>query len=340
MNYLMTMATSPGVIELVERQVPELLPHQVLIAIKASSICGSDIHIYKGKHPSAPLPVAVGHEFAGEVAAVGSAVHKVKAGDRVTVEPVIACGLCLPCKQGTYGYCDNLSFHYRQGQGALADYFVADEQFVFLLPSHLSYEAGALIEPLAVAVHAVKRARISLGDKIVILGAGVIGILIAELSKADGSTDIIVVDLAVFRLEKALEMGATRVVNPARDNIEEVVAEVTDGRGIDKTFECVGLDKTLVQAMSLLKKGGLATIVGIFEEPKVTIPASLFVAKEITVQGSQGYCWDFDTALALTKEIDLNKLVSHVLPLKYVNEGFKVALDPGAKAIKVVLKPE
>ena len=181
------MVRRAGAAELVERDVPEPREAQVVIAIKACSICGGDLHIYKGKHPSAPLPMALGHELAGEVIAIGSKVDLVAVGDRVTVEPVIACGLCPPCRRGEYGYCDNLSFHYRQGQGALADYFVADQRYVYKLPAHLSYEAGALIEPLAVAVHAVRRARIGLGDKVAIIGAGPIGILVTAVCKAAGA---------------------------------------------------------------------------------------------------------------------------------------------------------
>ena len=161
----MAVVQTPGLAQIVERDVPEPGPTQVLIAIRAASICGSDLHLYKGKHPSASLPVSLGHELAGDVIRVGSKVNSVSIGDRVTVEPVIACGACPSCARGEYGYCDHLSFHYRKGQGAIAEYFVADERYVYKLPDEMAYEAAALIEPLAVAVHAVRRARIGLGDK-------------------------------------------------------------------------------------------------------------------------------------------------------------------------------
>lgn len=333
----MAMAVSPGVVELTQRKVNSPKGSEVLIRVRSSSICGSDLHIYKGKHPSAPLPVAIGHEFAGDVVAVGDCVQKVKPGDRVTVEPVITCGKCLSCRQGHYGYCDTLSFHYRKGQGALADYFIADEKYVYKLPEYLSYDTAALIEPLAVAVHAVRRAKVSLGDKLAVLGAGPVGILIAALCKQAGAEEVLVVDLAEHRLKVARDFGATRTVNP--DSAEEIVREITGGRGLDKTFECVGIEATLIQAMSLLKLGGLATTIGIFEQPKVTIPAALFVAKEITVQGSQGYCWDFDTALERTKVLDLTRLISHIMPLDKIGEAMEVALDPSEKAVKIILHP-
>ena len=336
----MAIATAPGVLNFTESEMPLLQPHQILIKIKATSICGSDLHIVKGKHPSAPLPVAVGHEFAGEIVEMGTAVNRFSLGDRVTVEPVLICGQCPPCKQGQYGYCDNLSFHYRQGQGAFANYFIADEDFVYTLPEHLSYEAGALIEPLAVAVHAVQRAKIGLRDKVLVLGAGAIGLLITAVVRICGVQDIVVVDLAPYRLAKAKALGASRIINPREESVDHVIQELTSGRGMDKTFECVGLEQTLTQAMNLLRKGGLATIVGIFESTEVRIPAPLFVAKEITVQGSQGYCWDFPTALSLTQNIDLTEMITHVLPLSQVQAGFDAALDPNSQAIKVVLQPE
>ena len=339
MKTRMAIVRTAGTAELTEHETPKTGNTEVLIAIKAASICGGDLHIYKGKHPSAPLPMSLGHEFSGEVIEVGADVTAVKAGDRVTVEPVIVCGDCPPCRSGLYGYCDNLSYHYRKGQGSMADYFVVDQRYVYQLPEHLSYEGGALIEPLAVAVHAVKRAKISLGEKVAIIGAGPIGILIAAVCKAAGAREIIIADVNETRLQAAARMGATRTVDSRNESVLNVVREVTGGRGIGKTFECAGREETFIQAMSCLCKGGTATMVGIFEQPAIQIPSSIFVSQEITVQGSQGYCWDFDTALALTAALDLGSLVSHTFSLDDVDRAMKVALDPGEKAVKVILKP-
>ena len=339
MKTRMAVVRKAGAAELVERDVPGLRETEVVIAIKASSICGGDLHIYKGKHPSAPLPMALGHELAGVVIGIGSKVNLAAIGDRVTVEPVIPCGLCPPCRRGEYGYCDNLSFHYRQGQGAFADYFVADQRYVYKLPVHLSFEAGAMIEPLAVAVHAVRRAAIGVGDKVAIIGAGPIGLLVTAVCKAAGAQEIIVGDIADARLETASLMGATRTLNSRQESLVDVVRGETGGRGIGRSFECVGSEETFEQSMRCLCKGGLATIVGIFEQPTIRIPATIFVSQEITVQGSQGYCWDFETALGLTKVIDLGRLVSHVFALADVDKALKTALNPEEKPVKVVLKP-
>lgn len=335
----MAMVHTAGRAELADREIRRPGAGEVLIAVRAASICGGDLHIYKGKHPSAPLPMSLGHELAGEVVETGAGVTDVRIGDRVTVEPVIACGDCPPCRNGQYGYCDRLSYHYRKGQGALADYFTVDQRYVFRLPEHLSYEQGALIEPLAVAVHAVKRARVGLGDNVVIIGAGPIGILIAAVCKAAGAHQILIADISEARLQTAAAMGATKTVDSRHQSVPDVVREATGGRGIAKSFECAGREETFVQAMSCLCKGGTATMVGIFEQPAIQIPASLFVSQEITVQGSQGYCWDFETALALTSVIDLGKLISHVFPLEEIDRALKTALEPQERAVKVVLKP-
>jgi threonine dehydrogenase-like Zn-dependent dehydrogenase len=221
----------------------------------------------------------------------------------------------------------------------MADYFVADQRYTYKLPAEMSYEAGALIEPLAVAVHAVKRARIGVGEKVVIIGAGPIGILVCAVCKAAGAQEIIVSDIAEVRLQMACAMGATRIVNSLNESVVDVVREMTGGRGLSRSIECVGSEKTFEQAMRCLSKGGVATIVGIFEQPVIQVPATLFVSQEITVQGAQGYCWDFETALALTKVIDLGRLVSHVFPLEEVDRALKTALDREAKPVKIVLKP-
>ncbi|WP_434579289.1 zinc-dependent alcohol dehydrogenase [Thermoanaerobacterium thermosaccharolyticum] len=323
----------------IEKELPKIGENQVLIEIKASAICGSDLHIFKGKHPSVKLPVTVGHEFSGRVIETGSCVNRVVEGDRVTVEPVIICGKCEACHTGKYGYCENLSFTYREGQGSMAQYFVAEQQYVYKLPEYLSYEAGALIEPFAVATHAVRRAEIKLGDKVMIFGAGAIGILIAALCRANGATDVAVVDLSDTRLKKALELGATVAINPLKDNLEEKIAQISGSKGMDKTFECVGLEETFVQAMTALKKNGLLTVVGIFEIPTANIPVTRFITHEIKVQGAQGYCWDFPIAINMTKTIDLSKLITHTFSLDELQKAFETALDRRNNSIKVIVKP-
>lgn len=329
----------PGKVDFLERTLKNPEGKEVLIKIVSSSICGSDLHIFKGKHPSAPLPVTIGHEFSGDVIAVGDQVKNVKIGDRVTVEPCLVCGECMACRTGNYGYCENISFTYRNGDGAMAHYITVQEPYVYKLPDSMSYEEGALIEPLSVATHAVRRADVKLGEKVIIIGSGAIGILIAALSKKSGASEVVVVDHNDGRLHTAQEMGATRTINSKNEDIYQIVNELTDGYGMDKSFECVGVEATFIQAMMSIKKNGLATIIGIFENPNITIPATRFITHEIKIQGSQGYCWDFPVALSVADSIPLKKLITHKFQLDQLQEALKTCLDREKGAIKVLIEP-
>jgi L-iditol 2-dehydrogenase len=329
----------PGKVDFSTYTMNEPDSDQVVVKIVSSAICGSDLHIFKGKHPSAPLPVTIGHEFSGDVIAVGSSVQNIKVGERVTVEPVITCGECKACKTGNYGYCENISYTYRNGDGAMATYITVKADHVFILPSHLSYDTAALIEPLAVAVHAVKRAHIALGEHIMVLGGGTIGLLIAALCRKNGASKVVVVDHSPEKLALALTLGATSVINTSKSDLYSELADITDDGLVDMSFECVGVQDTLVQAMKGLRKNGLATILGIFEDQNVTLPVSLFVSHEIKVQGSQGYCWDFPTAIELSKDINLDTLITHTYKLEDLQQALETSLDRTSGAVKVLVKP-
>ncbi|MEG2931778.1 MAG: zinc-binding dehydrogenase, partial [Ruthenibacterium sp.] len=248
-------------------------------------------------------------------------------------------GTCEACRHGDYGYCEQISFSYREGDGAMADYVTAHAEHVFRLPDALSYEEGALIEPLSVATHAVRRADIRLGETVLIIGAGAIGMMIAAGCRESGAGEIIISDFSDVRLAMARELGATVTVNSAKENLDEVIAQMTSGKGVDKSFECVGAQATFLQAMMSLRRNGLATIVGIFENPDITIPASRFVTHEIRVQGAQGYCWDFPVAIKLAQRLPLRRMITHTFPLNELQKALETCLDREAGSIKVLLKP-
>lgn len=321
------------------RTINNLAPDEVLIKVRASAICGSDLHIARGLHPSAPLPVTIGHEFSGDVAAIGREVDSIAVGARVTVEPCIVCGKCEACRHGDYAYCENISFTYRCGNGAMADYVVVKAPYVYELPDHLSYETGALIEPLSVATHAVRRAQINLGETVLIIGAGAIGMMVAAMCRRSGATEIIIADFSDQRLKMALQIGATVAVNSGKVDLEEEVARITNGKGVDKSFECVGRESCFNQAIMTLKKNATCTVVGIYEKPMVSFPASRLVTHEIHIQGAQGYCWDFPIAIAASRDLPMERFVTHTFPLSELQQALDVALDPKSGSIKVVLKP-
>ena len=335
----MAFVTEPGKVEIREVPIPSLGELDVLIEVKSTTLCGSDLHIFKGRHPAVSLPIPVGHEIAGEVAKVGSGVSKVQPGDRVTVEPVITCGHCHYCKKGDYHLCANISFQYRQGQGGLTTSFVASEQWVHLLPNSLTYSLGAMIEPLSVAVHAVGLAQPKIGDRIAIFGAGAIGLFILQVVRAVGAGDVFITDINDSRLNAALELGASETFNGVKvDSVEQILSQ-TDGLGVQSAFEAVGLETTLSQSLRSLQKGGQAVLVGLFEAETIRIPANLFVQKEISLTGSQGYHWDFQRAIELVKSgsIDLEKMLTHQFTLEQTQEAFETLVNPDRDAIKVII---
>ncbi len=329
----------PFKVRFLEREIGPLQPDEVLVKVRASAICGSDLHIARGLHPSVPLPATIGHEFAGDVAAVGSEVENVQVGQRVTVEPCIVCGKCDACRHGEYGYCEHITFTYRNGDGAMADYVVVKAPYVYQLPDYLTYETGALMEPLSVATHAVRRADVRLGETVLVIGAGAIGMMVAAMCRRSGAGRVIIADHNDSRLQMALQVGATDAVNSGKVDLEQEVARMTGGKGVDKSFECVGRESCFLQAIMTLKRSGTATIVGIYEKPQVTFPASRLVTHEIRIQGAQGYCWDFPIAIAAARDLPLEKFVTHTFPLEQLQQALDTALDKNSGSIKVLIKP-
>jgi threonine dehydrogenase-like Zn-dependent dehydrogenase len=241
--------------------------------------------------------------------------------------------MCVACRHGDYGYCENISFTYRMGDGAMADYVKVHEPYVYRLPDNMSFATGALVEPLAVAVHATRRADVKLGDRVAVFGGGAIGVLIAALSRRFGAAEVTVVDFDDPRLDLARSFGATRVLNPQHDDVLDQLDR------IDKSFECVGVPDTLRQAMLCLRKNGLATVVGIAEVTDVAIPVSRFITHEIKVQGSQGYCWDFPTALACAQELEIERLITHTFSLDELQIALDTCLNRASDVLKVIIEP-
>ncbi len=339
-SYPMAVITAPGTIEFQQKVLAPLGDHDVLVKVMAAAICGSDLHLYKGLHPSVKLPAAVGHEAAGEVVEIGRSVTKHQVGDRVTIEPVIACGTCEYCVRGDYHLCAKISFQYRVGQGAFTPWFIVDENRAFRLPDNISYEEGALVEPLSVALHAVKRSGIRLGQTSAIFGAGAIGILVSMLSRQASGIGSFICDIHPYRLQKALDLSAREAINSREQDPVEAILNATDGLGVDKSFEAVGLESTLSQALHVLKHGANATLLGIFEQLENKIPIHLFVQREISLFGSQGYSWDFQDALNMLAmgTISVKPLITHTLSVRDLKQGFEILLNPKNESIKVIIK--
>ena len=215
--------TEPGKITFREIPIPKPGPDQVLVKIKKIGVCGSDIHVFHGTHPYTSYPVTQGHEVSGEIAAAGEYVKDFKAGQKITIEPQVFCGRCYPCLHGKYNLCEKLKVMGFQTTGTASEYFAVDASKVTPLPDELSYSEGAMIEPLAVTVHAAKRFPDLPGAKAVVLGCGPIGILLVQSLKALGVSEVLATDISDKRLELAKSVGADHVVNTMKNDYTEAL---------------------------------------------------------------------------------------------------------------------
>jgi threonine dehydrogenase-like Zn-dependent dehydrogenase len=333
--------TSAGVVQFRELTRTKPNPGEVLIKVKSCALCGSDVHIYKGKHPFVSFPCTFGHELSGVAEELGPDIEGVQVGDGVCVEPLITCGICHYCKRGKYDYCENLRLKYRSGYGGFADYYYADERWVHILPEDISFDEGALMEPLACAVHAVKRADIRSGDSVCIVGDGPIGLMILQVAHAAGATEIYMCGLLERNLAVASDLGAIAINSTARDPVKEVVEKTARREGVDISFEAVGLSQTFDQALSVVKQGGSSVIIGIFEDQIQSQRLRDAMVREIKVVGTVNYCWDFQTAIDLVhrKRVDLKPLITHGFPLERIEEAIETKLNPSHQAIKVMINP-
>lgn len=339
LEYRMAFVKSPGNVYFEKKSLPSLNPTEVLIKIKASAFCGSDIHTLKGLHPDVQLPTAIGHEFSGVIEDCGSDVSAHKVGDRVCVEPLLSCGKCYYCLRGQYLYCPDLKVQYRLGQGALADYFVTPERWVYKLPDSVSFNEGSLIEPVSVALHAARRSDLKPGEDVAVFGCGTIGLLLIQVARSLGAANVYAIDLISSKLKIAESFGAIPL-DASRQNPVEFLTGLPKG-GVDRTFEAVGMQETLDQAIDSLHRGGVLTVVGIFEKPEIRLNSRIFAAREISINGSCAYCWDFSDAIALVADgrVLLQPLITHILALEDLPNISAILKDKTKPPVKIIFNP-
>ncbi|MBE7556950.1 MAG: alcohol dehydrogenase catalytic domain-containing protein [Anaerolineales bacterium] len=327
-------------IELVDKPVPEATGQQALIKVNYAGICGTDLAIVTGKHPRATAPLVMGHEFAGVIAALPPDPHSdLKIGDRVTVYPLLSCGKCYICQMGLPHVCRNLKLIGIDTDGAFAEYVVAAEDAIFKIPDNLTNLEGALIEPLAVCIHAASMSRLQIGDTVVVTGAGPIGLLMAQVARAAGAAQIIVTEVATARIETAQAMGFT-VLNAAAENLVQQVLDMTQGRGGDIVFEATGHPSVAPYLMELVRIRGQLVQLGIFKQP-VALDLRALNFKEVDLIGSRVYTReDYERAISLAaaQKFDLKAVVSRVRPLAEAVSNFEDAKN--ATSLKVMFEVE
>ena len=339
----------PG-IQIGEIAIPKISPEEVLLRVKAVGICGSDVHIYEWtpgyEHLAEYMPVVLGHEFAGEVAEVGSQVSTVKVGDRVAYQGG-SCGQCFYCITARHSLCDQRKAAGRIGlerKGGMAEYVAVNVRQNFLprIPAGVSFEEAAQSQPTAEALHIVEQGGISLGEPVVVLGAGPIAVTVAQGAKAAGASPVIVTGLTrdKARLEIAKSLGADITIDVEKEDPVEKVKALTGGLGAAKVLEVSGSPGAFNQGLELLRKGGTLVCFGIYPE-NISVDFTRRVVREMKiirgVYGASRLAWDKVLSFMASGQIRVAPLITHRLPLEKADEGFQACLTK--QAMKVILIP-
>lgn len=331
-------------LEWTERPIPQPGRNEVQVKLEYVGICGSDLHFYQeGRLGNWDLdgPLALGHEPGGVVSAVGEGVVNLKVGDKVAIEPAVGCGECEDCLKGHYNLCKNVKMlaipHERDGVNA--EYCVHPASMCYKLPDNVDTMAGGLMEPLSVGFHATELSDARVGESAIILGSGCIGLCTLMCLKARGVSQIYVTDVLDKRLDKALELGATRVFNSRRENIEEFAKTLPDG-GVDLVYECAGNRTATLQTCRLIKRAGRVTLVGVSPEPVLELDIATLNAMEGVIYSVYRYRNTYPKLIAAVASgaIPLNKIVSHVFDFKDCIHAIEYSNAHKDEVIKGVIK--
>ncbi len=313
--------TAPGAIHFDDVPKPQPGPGEVLARVRRIGVCGSDIHVFHGKHPYTSYPVVQGHEFSAELAEPCGAMP---AGTLVTIPPQITCGTCYSCRSGQYHICESLKVMGFQAPGVAQEYVALAANEVIGLPASFTPEMGALVEPVAVAVHAVRRAGDVAGAKVAVLGAGPIGNLVAQVARWRGAAAVVVTDVSDYRLEIARQCGLAQAIDARAADVEQCVRRELGGEGADVTFECVGAEATANQAIRLARKGALIVVVGVYgDNPRVDL--GLVQDRELRIHGTLMYQrHDYADAVRAMEEggVAAGPLVSATYPFRQYLDAY------------------
>jgi len=318
---------------------------ELLVRVAACGICGSDVHGYDGSSGRRIPPIVMGHEAAGRVAAFGPQVTGWLEGDRVTFDSTVSCGTCGYCSRGEINLCDRrqvlgVSCGDYRCAGAFAEYVIVPQRIAYRLPDALSFSEAAMLEAVAVAVHAVSLSQISSGTRALVLGAGMIGLLTLQALRAAGCSSVFVADVDASRLRLAKEVGATETLNATGDELVAEISKRTNDAGADLAIEAVGIDATVRAAIHSVRKGGAVTLVGNVT-PEVTLPLQKVVTRQIRVQGSCASAGEYPQAIQLVTSgaIQVKPLITAVAPLEDGPQWFERLYAREPNLMKVVLTP-
>ena len=309
---LQQVMTKPG--EIVFREIERAVPWagQISVRMMRLGICGSDIHVYHGTHPFTSYPVTQGHEVSGIIDAIGPGVEMFRVGQKVTIQPQVVCGKCHPCRHGKYNLCEELKVMGFQTTGMASELFVVEAEKVLALPEEMSFDEGAMLEPLAVAVHAVRRFGEIEGADVAILGAGPIGNLVAQAAKGLGARRVLITDVSDYRLELAKQCGADVAVNTRNKDFGEALVETFGPDKADVIYDCAANDITMGPAIKYARKGSTIILVGVYAG-MAKVDLAVLNDHELDLNTTMMYRQeDFEGAIQLVKEgkIRLQPLMS------------------------------
>jgi L-iditol 2-dehydrogenase len=332
-------------LDIVDLPTPQPTEDELLIRIQACGICGSDVHGYDGSTGRRLPPIVMGHEASGIVESAGSAVGNFRAGDRVTFDSTVYCGKCFYCQRGQINLCENrevigVSTPAFRRMGAFAEFVSVPARIAYRLPGSMPYAHAAMIEAVSVAVHAVSLTPIALDDTLVVVGAGMIGLLTLQAVRAAGARRVFVVDLDNSRLELARSLGATQTFNSRSADVIAQILDLTSGRGADAAMECVGSTVPVKLALDSVRKGGSVTLIGNVA-PTVVFDLQSTVTRQIRLQGSCASSGEYPKCISLMSRgaIRVEPLISAVAPLEDGASWFHRLYEREPGLLKIVLEP-
>lgn len=333
-----------GKMGFVEREIPQPADNEVLMKLEYVGICGSDMHYYEtgriGDYVVEP-PFVLGHEPGGVVVEVGKNVTHLKVGDRVALEPGKTCGHCEYCREGKYNLCPDVVFFATPPvDGVFQEYVAHEAALCFKLPENVDTLEGALIEPLAVGFHAANQGGAHAGQTAVVFGAGCIGLVSMMALKAEGVSRVYVVDIMQKRLDKAMELGATGVINSMNTDVQEEIGRLTEGKGVDLVIETAGMEVTTRQAIHVTKKGATIVLVGYSKTGEMTLPLSLALDKELTFKTVFRYRHIYPMAIeaVASGKVNLKGIVSNIFNFDDIQAAMDKSVSDKANIVKSVVK--
>ena len=318
-------------------------PRDILLRVKATGICGSDLHQFRGEpagNASYDYPIILGHEFAGQVEAVGSQVTNVRLGDRVAVDPAIPCGHCEFCLEGNPNICPSVRFSGLAGfGGCLQEMLVRPAHTAFKLPDDMTYAQGAILEPLGVALHAINLGGLRIADTVAVIGCGPIGLMIAQLARLSGAQDVFVTEVLDHRLRMAQKQGVSLAINARRQDPVRAILDATNGRGVDVAFEVAGALETPEQSAEICKPGGTVVVVGICGEDRTEFRAGVTRRRGLTIKISRRMKHVYSRTIPLVerKMVNIDTIVTHSFTLEQAPEAFHILADYLDDVGKVVI---